>query len=91
MVKIDQSQMDQLTAPTETVNVDTDEASAAVTELEEKIENLPEGKAKVDPETSTAMHELQNVEDKLNEVSGITATPTVTVSGNYTSADTTIS
>ena len=88
VVKLDQSSIDAITTTTQTVDVDTEGATGKLDELAEKIENLPEGDAKVDADTANAQSKLIRVEQKVNHVNGLSATPSVDVTGNFDTATT---
>lgn len=69
----------------QSVSVDTNqvsEASSAVSDLSSQVSNIPEGKAHVDAETSSAMSALQSVEDKLYEVGNTPSNPSVNITVN---------
>lgn len=87
-VHLDDSQLEELTNPS--IEINTDTAISAITEIKSAIEDLPHGKAHVDPETDTASAALSDIESQLNTISGINATPTVEVGGNYDTATTQI-
>lgn len=86
VVHIDDSQFAALTATDTTVNVNNETALGKVQEIADAINDLPDGDPKVDADTAQAQSKLTTVEKKISDVDGLSANPTVDVSGNYATA-----